>query len=199
MESTKVKVIGLTGGIGSGKSFVAKEFEKHGFPVYYADDEAKKLMHTDPVKSSIIKQFGYEVYDPYGNLNRGLLSRLVFQDQEKLAALNQIVHPAVARHFEEWVKNNSQAAIVIKEAAILFETGSNQSCDIVILIVAPENVRIQRVTARDGVSEEEVRARMSKQWSDKKKIPLADFVIENTIMDETVKKVNEIVNFLKNQ
>jgi dephospho-CoA kinase len=199
MTSKQFCIIGLTGGIGSGKSFVAKEFEKRGFPVYYADDEAKKIMIEEPVKSQISTLFGNDVYDPYGNLNRGLLSRLVFNDSVKLEALNKIVHPAVAKHFEEWVKENKNHKFVFKEAAILFETGSNQNCDYIILITAPEALRIQRVVQRDGSSEDEIRSRMNKQWSDEMKIPLSDFVIENINADETVKKVNEIVHFLKNK
>lgn len=199
MRSQEVRIIGLTGGIGSGKSFVAKEFEKNGFPVYYADDEAKKIMLIEPVKSKIIEIFGNDVYDPNGNLNRTLLSRLVFHDANKLAVLNKIVHPAVAKHFKSWVEKNKNNAFVIKEAAILFETASNQSCDIVILVVAPEDIRVQRVMQRDNVAAQEVSARMSKQWTDEKKIPLADFVIENIRKEETVKKVNEIIRFLKNK
>lgn len=199
MNPNKVGVIGLTGGIGSGKSFVAKEFEKNGFPVYYADDEAKKIMITEPVKSKIIEVFGHEIYDPYGNLNRGLLSSLVFNDSEKLAALNSIVHPAVRQHFEEWVRHNKDCDFIIKEAAILFETGSNQNCDYVILVIAPESLRIQRVMQRDGSSESEIKARIEKQWTDEMKIPLSNFIIENINADETVKKVNEIIHFLKNK
>lgn len=189
------KIIGLTGGIGSGKTSVAKLFTADGIPVYIADDEARRLMGSDEILSSIRTQFGDDVFS--GNsLERAKLAKIVFSDPAALERLNKIVHPAVAKDFARWI-SEQDAPLVVREAAILFESGSYKDCDKIITVTAPESVRIARVMKRDKVSESEVRSRMERQWPEQRKIALSDFVIENTEWDETVRKTKEIIKNLK--
>ena len=185
-----MQIIGLTGGIGSGKSTVASFFESLGVPVYIADVEAKALMNRSKViRRKLIALFGQEAYN--GQLNRKYIAKLVFQDAQKLEQLNAIVHPKVASHFKRWAAKQ-EGNFVIKEAAILFENGSYKNCDKTILVTAPAKVRVQRVINRDGASQEEVLQRMQHQWPDSKKIELADFVIENVHLEETKKLVEAL-------
>ena len=185
------KIIGLTGGIGSGKSKVALRFLALGIPCYIADDRAKDLMNISAhLKEAVCKVFGSESYLD-GVLNRPFIANVVFKDATALAQLNKLVHPIVAQDFIEWVAKQ-KAPYVIKEAAILFENGGSKLCDSVILITAPEAVRLKRVLARDNSSVEAIQDRMSKQWSDARKIPLADYHIENMEWDDTVLKINAI-------
>lgn len=186
-----MKVLGLTGGIGSGKTTVAGFFEELGIPVYIADVEAKKLMLEDEeVKASIIQLFGEETYEE-GIPNRKFIASKVFGDKEKLEKLNQIIHPAVARHFEVW-KSEQQAPYVVYEAAILFEKGGYRKCDFNLLVTAPFERRIERLQERDSSSLEEIKARMNHQWSDEKKAALADFIIENKELSKTREGVHEL-------
>lgn len=186
-----MKVVGLTGGIGSGKTTVANFFRELGVPVYIADTEAKRLMNeSKEVKEKILALFGIKAYE-HGKLNREHLSSKVFSDKEKLEALNRIVHPAVRADFELW-KQNQQAAYVIYEAAILFEQGGNRSCDLTILVIANRESRIEWLHKRDQSTLEEIEARMAHQWPDEKKRKLADFVIENEQLEETYRKVKKI-------
>ena len=185
------KIIGLTGGIGSGKSKIALRFLALGIPCYIADDRAKDLMNTSAhLKEAVCKVFGYGSYLD-GVLNRPYIANVVFKDASALAQLNALVHPAVAQDFIEWVAVQ-EAPYVIKEAAILFENGGSKLCDSVILITAPEALRLKRVLERDNSSVEAIQDRMSKQWSDDRKIPLADYHIENMEWDDTVLKIDEI-------
>jgi dephospho-CoA kinase len=190
-----MKVIGLTGGMGSGKTTVANFFKELGIPVYIADDEAKSLMNTSTeVKSKIIGILGEKAY-PNGILDRKYVAAQVFNSAEKLEKLNHIVHPAVATDFENW-KNSQNSPYVIYEAAILFEKGGHKKCDTVILVTAPYEERIKRLKSRDKSSEEEIDARMKHQWSDSKKRKLADFEIKNSILRNTrqqVRKLHEII------
>lgn len=190
-----MKVIGLTGGMGSGKTTVANFFKELGVPVYIADDAAKNLMNTSTeVKSKIIDLLGEKAY-PDGVLDRKYVAAQVFDSAEKLEKLNGIVHPAVATDFENW-KNSQNFPYVIYEAAILFEKGGNKKCDAVILITAPYRDRIKRLQQRDKSSEEEIEARMKHQWSDSKKRKLADFEIKNSNIAnirEQVRKLHEIL------
>jgi dephospho-CoA kinase len=170
--------IGLTGGIGSGKSTVAGIFKVLGIPVYYADDAAKKLMDEDKtVKEALEKSFSKEVYKD-GKLDRKYLSDLVFNDAEKLALLNSIVHPATFKSADEWIQRQT-SPYIIKEAALLFESGSHEKLDYIIGVQAPLNLRLLRVTKRDSVSREEVLARMNKQLDEEIKLALCDFIIIN--------------------
>ncbi len=186
-----MKIIGLTGGIGSGKSTVAKMFKQLGVSIYIADDEAKNMMNGDTVlKNQIIDLFGDQSY-MNGKLNRPYIADIVFNDKSKLTALNTIVHPAVAQHFMLW-KSKQSGDYVIKEAAILFENGGHKQCDYTILVCAPLEIRIQRVLDRDNSTREQVLSRTNNQWDDSEKIPLADFVINNVNIEKTKAKVYEI-------
>lgn len=171
--------IGITGGIGSGKSFVSKIFKTLGVPFYDADKEAKAIMVTsEEIRKGLIDAFGSETYFKDGSLNRKHLSAQVFNNQEKLDLLNSIVHPVVIQDAVDW--GNRQTAIYsLKEAALLFESGSYKTLDYTILVTAPEDLRIQRVMKRDDVTKEEVLNRISKQWSEEEKRSLADYVIIN--------------------
>lgn len=183
--------VGLTGGIGSGKSTVAKVFEAFGIPCYYADDRAKMLMHSDEsLKMDLIEEFGPEIYND-GHLDRKLLAQIVFNDDSARERINGLVHPAVGRDFETWSQEQS-SSYVLKEAAILFETEAYKLNDFNILVTAPESLRIARVKKRDGVEEHEVRARMRAQWSDEKKAKLANFVILNDEQHSLINQVKDI-------
>ena len=192
-----MKVIGLTGGIGSGKTLISNLFAELGVPVYISDIEAKKLMHTNiNVKNAIIKLFGEEAYIN-GKLYKQFIAEKVFSNKTLLEKLNAIVHPAVAENFEAW-KKLQKSDFVIKEAAILFETGGNNKCDKVILVTAPKSIRIKRVVERDQVSAVSVEKRMNNQWSDNQKKKMSDYVINNINFEDTKRKVLKIYESLKN-
>lgn len=183
--------VGITGGIGSGKSTVAKVFEVLGIPVYYADDAAKRLMNEDEgIKQQLQKLFGKETYID-GKLNRKFLSTLVFNDEEKLALLNSIVHPATLLDAGKWM-HQQITPYAIKEAALIFESGAHQQLDYVIGVYAPATVRIQRVIKRDGVSREEVKARMEKQMDESIKMRLCDYVVTNDEQELVIPQVIKI-------
>jgi len=191
------KIIGLTGGIGSGKSTVANLFMSKGVPVYIADTEAKKLMESRNIITKITNYFGNDIL-VNSKIDRPKLAKLVFNNPEKLSELNNIVHPEVQKHFQNWLKNKKDFPFVIKEAAILFETGGNKQCDKVITVVAPQELRIQRVKERDKVTREDVLERINNQWTDEMKISASDFVIENIDFENTKTKVNQILKVLNN-
>ena len=194
-----MKVVGLTGGIGSGKSTIARLFAALGIAVYDSDIEAKKLINTSAeIKKRIVEVFGAEAYAE-GVYNRAYMADIVFRNPDKLAVLNSIVHPVLADHFNQWVALQT-SPYVIKEAAILFESGSYKNCDFIITVTAPEILRISRCMSRDGSTEAQVRARMAQQWTDTQRIALSDAVIENINLEETEKRVRELNNlFIKNQ
>lgn len=170
--------IGLTGGIGSGKSTVAKVFEVLGIPVYYADDAARRLMNEDEMlKAKIIEHFGENAY-VNGALNRGYISSLVFKDKKKLALLNSLSHPVVMHDSEEWMRKQ-HAPYAIREAALIFESDIHRYLDFVIGVSAPEQLRIERTMKRDGIAEEEVLKRMANQMDEEEKMKRSDFVIIN--------------------
>lgn len=184
-------IVGLTGGIGSGKSSVAGFFKELGVPVYNSDEEAKLLMaESAEVKKAIIDLFGPSAYQKE-SLNKKLISQIVFQDKEKLKRLNEIVHPAVRRHFEDWVVNQS-APYIIQETALIFENEMQDNYDVIILVTAPEDSRIERVIKRDNSSISQVKARIKNQLPDAKKVPLADYTIENIDLDKAQKAVHKI-------
>lgn len=171
--------IGITGGIGSGKSYVARVFKALGVPFYDADKEAKLLMNASPqIKKALLQEFGSQVYDTQGRLDRTYLASQVFKDNNKLDRLNAIVHPVVIQHGEDWSLAQT-APYSLKEAALLFESGSYKKLDYTILVMAPEEIRITRVMQRDGVTREEVLDRIRKQMPEGEKQQLADFVIVN--------------------
>ena len=189
-------VVGLTGGIGSGKSTIAKAFAALGIAVFNSDEQAKALIATDAqVKERIIAAFGEEAYHN-GEYNRTYIAQIVFNNSEKLAILNGIVHPALAEYFKRWAKEQT-SPYVLKEAAILFESGSYKDCDYIITVTAPEEVRIARVMARDHCTEAQVRARMAQQWSDVQRIALSNAVIENIDLEKAKKEVKRINNELR--
>jgi len=172
--------IGITGNIGSGKTTVSKIFEILGIPVFYADDAAKKVMVSDRELISEIKAaFGAISYFDDGTLNRKHIAGVVFNNDEQLARLNAIVHPAVFRAFDAWVKTIDDVPYVLKEAALLYESASFKMCDCSIMVQAPLETRIERVMKRDGLTREEIKKREVYQFSEEKKTELADFVIKN--------------------
>ncbi len=172
--------IGLTGGIGSGKTTVANVFRHLGVPVYEADAEARWLQeHDAELISAMHDLLGDGVFDVYGKPLRHIIAKVVFSDKKLLAGLNAIVHPAVRKHFAGWCARHADHAYIVKEAAILFETGGQAGLDGVVLVTAPEEVRMQRVMKRDGAGREEVLRRMENQWPEEKKRSLADFQITN--------------------
>jgi len=170
--------IGLTGGIGSGKTTVARIFETLGIPVYYADAAARKLMNTDPVlKKQIIQHFGEKTYSG-GELDRKYLASVVFSNKEKLDRLNALTHPVTIRDAEAWMRRQT-TAYVIKEAALLFESGSAEKLDYIVGVYAPQHIRVKRVMDRDGIPAEEVMKRITRQIDEEMKMKLCDFVISN--------------------
>ncbi len=174
--------VGITGGIGSGKTTVCRIFETLGVPVYYADDRAKWLMENrSDVSEALRAAFGERVFDANDRLDRGYLSSVVFSDAEKLAVLNAIVHPAVFEDGFQWEMEQAEKGVpyCLKEAALLIESGSYRFLDKLIVVTAPEEVRIARVVARDGSTEEAVRQRMARQLPETEKVALADFVVQN--------------------
>ncbi|OMQ13268.1 dephospho-CoA kinase [[Flexibacter] sp. ATCC 35103] len=195
------KVIGLTGGIGSGKTTIANYFAEMGIPVYIADDAAKKVMQSANIIQQIKIAFGDSLFENE-NLNRAKLAEIVFNNADKLAELNSIVHPAVKKDFELWLLENKKHEYVIYEAAILFESGRYKECDVIITVTAPEEIRIERVVKRDNTTREQVLSRMKMQWNDEKRISLSNFVINNSnlkIAKEEVVKILKILNIKQNQ
>jgi len=184
--------IGITGGIGSGKSTVCKVFEVMGIPVFYADQAAKSLMASDSeIRETLVQTFGKDTYQQDGTLNRAHLANLVFKDAQKLEKLNQIVHPAVFKAFDEWCAKQF-SPYVVKEAALLFESNSYQMCNYTILVCAPEELKIKRISKRDGSNRTEILARMAKQMTDSEKIKLADFLLINDEQQLLIPQILEL-------
>ncbi len=190
------KIIGLTGGIGSGKTTIANQFSASGIPVYIADDEARKMMQSNEIRAKIKEKFGNSIFDG-AILNRNKLAQIVFDNPEKLKLLNEIIHPAVKKHFDSWVLNYKNAPFIIYEAAILFESGNYKNCDLIITVIAPLESRIQRVIQRDNSTREMVLKRINRQWNDEQRISKSDFVIENVNPEITKSKVEEILKILR--
>ena len=186
-----MKIVGLTGGIGSGKTTVAKLFEDLGVPVYYADIEAKKLMQNSPVlRKKIIALFGEEAYHGE-DINRSHIAQIVFTDREKLKLLNALVHPEVEDHFKKWLALQN-SAYVIQENALIFENHKQGSYDSIITVTAPLEKRIERVVKRDGVTRQQVLDRIDNQIDDDYKVSHASFVINNSILSESKDQVSQI-------
>jgi len=191
-------LVGLTGGIGSGKTLVCSIFEKLRVPVYHADEAARRLMNSDAgLMENIRKMFGDQAYSREG-LNRPYLAGLVFGNEERLSGLNKLVHPVVRDDFKRWTGQQGDAAYVIEEAAILFESGASKEMGLTVLVYAPEEVRIRRVMERDGVSREEVLKRMRHQMSEEKLMEMADHHLLNDgtamILPQVIELHNKILN-----
>jgi dephospho-CoA kinase len=185
------KMIGLTGGIGSGKSVVAKIFTALGIPVFNADEAAKQIMQTSPeIKAKLIEQFGSSIYDASG-LQKEKLAAIVFNDPFQLQLLNAIVHPVTIQAAKDWAAKQT-SPYVIKEAALIFESAAADGLFKVIGVTSPLSLRIQRVIQRDGVSKEQVEARMQHQISDTIKMRLCDYVIENNNQQMLIPQVLEL-------
>jgi dephospho-CoA kinase len=192
-------VIGITGGIGSGKSIVCKIFEQLGVAVYNADKEARELMNKDTALiKELKKQFGSDIFSLKDGLNRKKLAELVFNNIDQLEKLNEIVHPHVRKHFQKWMKDHKDSKYVVKEAAILFESGADEDCNQIITVVAPRELRILRVMERDNVTKQQVAAIIDNQWSSTDKIKKSDFVIANDDHYLVIPQVLELhENFIK--
>lgn len=191
------KIIGLTGGIGSGKTTIANHLKSLGIPVYNSDDQAKKILFYPETIQSLKSVFGNSIFSNEF-LDKDKLSKLVFNNPEKLKLLNQIIHPAVKVDFENWLKANKKSPLVIKEAAILFESGSYKNCDIIISISAPQELRIQRVIDRDHLTFEEVVSRINNQWTDEMRKNKSDYNIDNQDIEKSCAQTEKIIKFLLN-
>ena len=191
------KIIGLTGGIGSGKTMIAKYIKSLGIPVYIADDEAKKIMKSNEVLKEIRKEFGNIIFDEE-KLDNVKLAQLVFNNPAKLEKLNAIVHPLVKKHFDKWLLKHKDFPLIVKEAAILFESGSYQYCDFIITVTAPLETRIQRVLKRDNTDKESIIQRIQTQWTDEERVLKSDFVIQNSTIKDTKNQVDAILKILNN-
>lgn len=193
---------GITGGIGSGKSTVAKALEAIGYLVYYADDRARGLYMSDgQLRQSLQEIVGPEVqlYNEDGQFMRSKFAELIFADQALLTKVNALVHPAVARDYAAWLRlipTTYTKGIVFKEAAILFEAGSHKQLQGVITVYAPKNLRLARVAARDGIEKAQVLARMAKQWPDFQKINKADFIIYNDGMHPILPQIQRAIQWV---
>ncbi len=179
-----MKIVGLTGGIGSGKTSILNLFKKNNIKCFNSDLIAKDLMEND-LKDKIKILFGSEIY-PKGKLNRKKISDVVFNDKEKLSLLNSTVHPEVRKKFKNFIKTNEKDKILVCETALLFETGFYKKCDFTILVIAPFQKRIERIIQRDNLLESEIIKRMEHQWSDKKKANLSDHIINNDNWKDTL-------------
>lgn len=192
--------VGITGGIGSGKSTVCRIFASLGIPVFYADTVSKEIMVTDAVLIEGVKAaFGEESYDAAGKLNNKHIASIVFNNAEELARLNALVHPAVFRAFDSWLGSiPADTPYILKETAILFESGSYKLSDLNVVVTAPVAHRLKWVMDRDGATEEQVMARMNKQLTDEEKLKMADFMIRNDESQSLILQVLELHNrFIK--
>ena len=187
-----IATVGLTGGIGSGKTTIANLFALHfSIPIYIADTKAKELVaNNKQLQQEIVTLLGEEAFVE-GRYNTSFVAQEVFSNKEKLDKLNAIIHPYVQQDFLQW-KQSQQALYVIKEAAILFESGSYRDCDFIIMVTAPLEERIKRVMLRDKIDRETVEKRIKNQWNDEKKIELSTFVIENREIDKNLDKIEII-------
>jgi len=188
--------IGITGNIGSGKSYICNIFEKNGIPVFYSDDETKKLYYDSAIKQLITNRFGEEIYQDDGKINKNLLSNLLFSNADNLKFIESTLYPALFNRFDAWCEQQD-SPFVLFESAILFEKNLTNRFDKIIFISAPENIRIQRVMVRDNCTEEVVRTRMKLQWSDEIKSPKADYVMVHDGNDDVEKEVLKLIEKIK--
>ena len=187
-----MKRIGLTGGIGSGKSYIAGVLEKMGYPVYYSDEQAKVLTDTHPeIRAGLISRFGTSIYSEE-TLNRKELAAHIFKSEPDRIFVNQLIHPVVRADFDRWCAEQ-HTALVFNEAAILFETGAYQQFDATVLVIAPHELRMQRIIERDRCTVEQAAARMKSQWSDEQKIQLATVVITSNGELPLVSQIERVI------
>lgn len=191
------KKIGLTGGIGSGKSTIATYLNAKGIPVFIADIEAKKIMQNQAVLNQIKTVFGESIFEN-NILNRAALAQIVFSDTEKLALLNQIIHPAVQKEFEIWLLKHQEFPLIVYESAILFESGNYKFFDTIITVTAALETRIQRVIHRDNSTRDQVLERIKVQWSDEQRQEKSDFIITNDSLLAAQEEMDRILKILKN-
>lgn len=186
--------IGITGGIGSGKSMVSALLRVYGVPVYDADHESKRLLVTSPtIRHGLTALLGPEIYRPDGTLDRARMAALIFADADLLARVNAIIHPAVGDDFDAW-RERLTVPLCAMESAILFESGFDRRADVRLTVYAPEAIRLQRVMARDGAAEADVRRRMQSQWTDERKAALSDAVITNDGLSALIPQVEALLN-----
>ena len=190
-------IVALTGGIGSGKTTVAKLFETMGCVVYNSDERAKELYNFPEVKKQLVELLGDNAYLPNNKLNKEFISDVIFNDKNKLEKLNAIIHPTLAFDFEAFIKQQNPESIIIKESALIFETGLYKSFTDIILVIAPFEQKINRVISRNLISKEEVEKRMHAQWTDEKKIPLSNYVISNSDTDAIIPQVLSVLKRLR--
>jgi dephospho-CoA kinase len=187
--------VGVTGGIGAGKSLICSILERMGFPVFYSDIEAKKIITSNPqVRIDLIELFGIQIFKDH-QLDRKLLANLLFSDSTLIEKMNAIVHPKVREEFEYWaLRQDSQ--LVFNEAAILFETGSYKNFDATILVTAPLEIRLNRVMNRDNSIRADVQKRIDNQWSDEQKVMLSTYLIQNDDIHSVLDQIDEVLNEL---
>ncbi|GIV29763.1 MAG: dephospho-CoA kinase [Bacteroidia bacterium] len=193
-----MKIICITGGIGSGKSTVSKIIQTLGYPVYYSDERAKQMYFLPDIKKQIIQLLGKEAYLNDQQINKNYIASKIFSDQLLLKEINRIIHSAVKDDFQKFLNENKEKNIVFKESALIFEAGLQNNCDKIILITAPKNIRVKRVMKRDRLSEEEILQRMDKQWDDDEKIKQSDYVIVNLEEEPLLPKVLETLKKIEN-
>ena len=192
--------VGITGGIGSGKSTVSRILENLGVPVFYSDLEGRKVLNEDEaVKREVIEAFDKDMYNSKGELDRERMASLVFNDPRALSRLTTIVHPRVEQAFEEFCQTHENAAYVVKEAAILFESGTYHNLDKIVSVFAPKEDRIKRVMKRDGVSDQKVRKRMAFQYTDEERNELADLIIMNEEGVDLLPQIMELHEIFLNE
>ncbi len=190
-------IVALTGGIGSGKTTVAKLFETMGCVVYNSDERAKYLYNNPEVKKQVIALLGVNAYSEDNKLNKNFVSDIIFNEKDKLEKLNAIIHPALALDFENFVKQQNSESIIIKESALIFETELYKKFTTIILVIAQLEQKIKRVMSRNLISKEEVDKRMQAQWTDEQKLPLANYVISNNETDALIPQVLSVIQKLK--
>lgn len=190
-------IIALTGGIGSGKTTIAKLFETMGCLIYYSDEKAKELYYDTEIKKRVIQLLGSDAYSASGSLNSTFIAGIIFKDKTKLESLNAIIHPALEKDFEIFVKQQSPDRIIIKESALIFETDSYKKIKTIILVTAPLEQKIKRVMQRNKMPRENVEKRMSVQWPDEQKIPLANYIISNNDTEAVIPQVISVLKKIK--
>ena len=192
-----MKVVGLTGGIGSGKSTVSRLFDLMGFPVYIADTESKRITESSPViMEKLTKKFGQDLYSD-GKLNKALLASLIFENEENRLFVNSVIHPEVRIDFAQWKEQHAQSPFLVIESAILFETGLYKTVDVSLTVAAPEELRIRRVEQRDGFSRESIISRIRSQFPEEEKIRRSDYVIYNDGKKALIPQVEKIIEILQ--